>query len=443
MDRTAKIGCTAAAAGILLLLVTASTIGIYFLVSFQQGQTLFWEGHSAMNREEYDNAISKFDAALQKRLTHYYRTYAYENRAYCNYQKNKPDQAIHDYTEALRLNSNLSHAYYYRGVLNEHRKERDSAFSDYSNAIRCDPNLAGALYHRGLIFMLRQDFSSAISDFSEAIRSSPGDAAAYLERGNAYARTGSLDEALASYDSAVLEAPAFTRAYLERARLYRRKHELNKTLCDLDEAIRLDPKSAAALHERDRVLREATLEGGSIEAITEVIGRNPRDEKALEARGGIYLAKHDYERAISDFTECIRLTQSRSAYDHRAETYFKAGDYAKAVADYEEGAQHSGPVTVAAKGLAWLLATCPNPAFRHGKHAVEEARDDCERTAWKNWNCMDTLAAASAEAGNFADAVKYEEQALAMKELPSESQVEFQQRLALYEARKPYRDGKK
>jgi len=56
---------------------------------------------------------------------------------------------------------------------------------------------------------------------------------------------------------------------------------------------------------------------------------------------------------------------------------------------------------------------------------------------------MDTFAAALAEAGNFADAVKYEEQALAMKELPSESRADLQKRLALYESHKPFRDGKK
>ena len=77
------------------------------------------------------------------------------------------------------------------------------------------------------------------------------------------------------------------------------------------------------------------------------------------------------------------------------------------------------------------------------KQAVDIARHDCERTTWKNWKCIDTLAAASAEAGNFDDAVTYENQALAMKGVPANSRTELQQRLALYQSRKPYRDNSK
>jgi tetratricopeptide (TPR) repeat protein len=325
----------------------------------------------------------------------------------------------------------------------ENRREHDSAFADYSNAIRCDPNLASAFYQRGLIFMLRKDFASAISDFSEAIRSSPAYAAAYLERGNAFMQMGRQDEALASFDSAIAEAPAFGRAYAARARFHRQNHELEKALRDFNEAVRLDPKPVAVSRERDGVMREAIPETWSIAVINEAIDRNARDDKALEMRGSIYLAQHEYECAISDFTECIKLTQSQNAYCHRAETYFKAGDYPSAIVDYEEGAHHGGAIAVGTKRLAWLLATCPNAVFRNGARAVEEAKHDCDRTAWKNWNSIDTLAAALAEAGNFDDAVTYENQALAMKEVPANSRTELQQRLSLYKSRKPYRDNSK
>jgi tetratricopeptide (TPR) repeat protein len=437
-----KVGWVAALTG-LSLLVTISAVAAYFIISFAQGQKLFLEGHAAVDRGEYDKAISKLDAALEKQLTWYYRAYAYDNRGYCYYQKHLPDEAIHDYTEALRLNSNLPSAYYYRAVLMQNRQEHDRAFADYSNAIRCDPNFAGALYQRGLIYMLRKDFGAAVEDFSEAIRVFPQYAAAYLERGNAFLEMGRLDEAWASYDSAIAEAPAFAGAYAARARLHRRKHEPREALRDFNEAARLDPTAAAVSRERAQMMREAQRESWFMEVINQAIDRNPRDDVALAVRGGLYLVQREYDCAISDFTECIKLTQSRSAYDHRAETYFRAGDYVHAIADYEEGAHHSGKISDAATGLAWLLATCPDPLFRDGKHAVDVAKHDCERTTWKNWKCIDTLAAASAEAGNFEDAVEYENQALAMRGLPARSRPELQRRLELYQKGKPYRDDNK
>src|SRR5262249_32011036 len=50
---------------------------------------------------------------------------------------------------------------------------------------------------------------------------------------------------------------------------------------------------------------------------------------------------------------------------------------------------------------AWLLATHPDAKIRDGKLAVEEALAACEKSAWNDPRCVDTLAAAYAEVGRF------------------------------------------
>ncbi len=69
----------------------------------------------------------------------------------------------------------------------------------------------------------------------------------------------------------------------------------------------------------------------------------------------------------------------------------------------------------ALNGWAWLLATCPDEKFRAGRKAVELARQACVQTDWQSGGVLDTLAAAYAEAGQFTDAVRTQEQALADK----------------------------
>ena len=64
--------------------------------------------------------------------------------------------------------------------------------------------------------------------------------------------------------------------------------------------------------------------------------------------------------------------------------------------------------------LAWILATCPVAAIRDGKRAMAEATVACELTRWKDPDCVDTLAAACAEAKDFDGAVKWETQAIEM-----------------------------
>ena len=62
--------------------------------------------------------------------------------------------------------------------------------------------------------------------------------------------------------------------------------------------------------------------------------------------------------------------------------------------------------------LAWMLATSKDSRVRDGRRAVAIATKACILSNWKNAFSIDTLAAASATAGNFADAVKYQQLAI-------------------------------
>ena len=94
--------------------------------------------------------------------------------------------------------------------------------------------------------------------------------------------------------------------------------------------------------------------------------------------------------------------------------------------------------------LAWILATCPVAAIRDGKRAVREATVACELTRWKDVDCIDTLAAACAEASDFDAAVKWETQAIDMGKRPDsptvnrQKEVDMGDRLSLYKSRKSY-----
>ena len=87
--------------------------------------------------------------------------------------------------------------------------------------------------------------------------------------------------------------------------------------------------------------------------------------------------------------------------------------------------------------FAWLLATCSEAEFRDGLQAVSLGETLCELSEWKEADYIDTLAAAYAEAGNFNQAVKYQERCLELLDKDVE-QTEYTERLALYRAGKPY-----
>ena len=90
-------------------------------------------------------------------------------------------------------------------------------------------------------------------------------------------------------------------------------------------------------------------------------------------------------------------------------------------------------------GLAWLLATAPDDKVRDGKRAVELAKTACELTEHKNGGYLDTLAAAYAEAGDFKNAVEWQEKAIKAGDMPIKDMDAAKKRLELFKNKKPYR----
>ena len=89
--------------------------------------------------------------------------------------------------------------------------------------------------------------------------------------------------------------------------------------------------------------------------------------------------------------------------------------------------------------VAWFRATCPEARFRNGKEAVELATRACTLENWKDADGIDTLAAAYAEIGNFAEAERYQQKAMALLSEDEALRPKFRERLAQYRAKQPVR----
>jgi tetratricopeptide (TPR) repeat protein len=132
--------------------------------------------------------------------------------------------------------------------------------------------------------------------------------------------------------------------------------------------------------------------------------------------------------------------ETAKAYNERGAEQGNKGNFHGAIADHTKAIEMDPLYASAYNSLAWLWATCPQETYRDGKRALEYARKANELTYWEEPNYMDTLAAANAEAGNFDEAIKWQNKALSFPLFANNEGIDARARLQLYTERKPYRE---
>jgi tetratricopeptide (TPR) repeat protein len=259
-------------------------------------------------------------------------------------------------------------------------------------------------YNAGVAYVEQKEWTKAIHEFSEALRSSPTNVLAYEYRGAAYCVEGNIDEAIRDFSRGLQFDPANARLLFNRGSAYRSKCEFEKAIGDLTESLRL----------------------------------NSTNDLTYKTRAACYSATHQFDKAEPDWCEGLRLNpRDAIALYERGMIYSKLGRFDREVADYKAAVRIDPEYGKAYNALAWVQATCSVASIRNGKEAVEAATKACNLSKWANGEWIDTLAAASAEAGDFTSAVKYEQQAMEMSDITEQSRADMQRRLRLYQNKQP------
>jgi spermidine synthase len=115
--------------------------------------------------------------------------------------------------------------------------------------------------------------------------------------------------------------------------------------------------------------------------------------------------------------------------------------YAEALHYYCEALRLKPDFDAALNNLAMFRASCKQSEFRNGQEAVQLAEAACRLSGRRNPSYLGTLAAAYAEAGQFGDAVKTIQEALALAGASGANElIPIQtQMLQQFRAGKPYR----
>lgn len=141
-----------------------------------------------------------------------------------------------------------------RGIANRYAGKPDLALKDLEEAVRLAPRDSDLVGIRGMMWWANKNLDKAIADYTEAVRIDPTYAVGLRNRGMAWHAKGELDKAIADYTEAARVAPHYVPALQDRAATWRAKGEPRKALADLEEAMRIDPRFVAAMADLARLL---------------------------------------------------------------------------------------------------------------------------------------------------------------------------------------------
>jgi Tfp pilus assembly protein PilF len=176
--------------------------------------------------------------------------------------------------------------------------------------------------------------------------------------------------------------------------------------------------------------------------LRDAIRLEPDYPDAYANLGVAYVVEGRTEDALPMFERAIALAPEYPAiWRNYGETLASVGRYADAARAFRKALPSSPDDPDLLEGLAWVLATAPDVSVRDGKTAVALARRAAQLSG-EAPNVLDTLAAAHAESGEFADAVANAERALALARSGNHSDLipQIELRLDLYRHRQPYRE---
>ncbi|MFN2508557.1 MAG: tetratricopeptide repeat protein [Chthoniobacterales bacterium] len=426
-----------------------------------RGWAAFWgRGAILFERGEVARAAADFTEAIHAEPNH---PVAYIQRGHAYAALNELDAAIASFESALRIDPENQEARAARGDLYYRKGEVAKTLDDYAHlrtskgeewAARTAQPPPSAAKTDTAVLLLRANAEAQSGRIDQAIDiynqlllmnlSLPDASTACQNRGNAYRQKGDDERALRDYDQAIRFNPANAGAYVNRGVIYGHRGDDEAAIMDYTEAIRLDPKMHQAFHNRALAYRDQDKLDLAERDLTEAIRLDANFASAYVNRGAVHLAKGNLDRALADYEAALRVDPAvAEAYMGRADVLSRKLAYSRAAADWEKALSlRPARAERALNAFAWFRATCPAPAVRNGKQAIEAALQACELTDWMHGGYVDTLAAAYAENGEFEKAIEFQQYALRSEGMGPADRPGAEKRLSLYGQRRPYREEK-
>ena len=250
----------------------------------------------------------------------------------------------------------------------------------------------------------------AIAQARQALAVEPGSADAQGTLGAALARKGELDEAITHLDAALQSNPKLLRAHYNLANVWLQKGDIDRAITNYEQELQIQPQFA----EGQNNLASALFRKGRL------------DEAQQHLRNALELDPNNPE-----------------AHNNLGIALSQRGDMPQAIAQWNQTLAIQPDNLEAQCNLVWVYATFPDKSIRNGPKAVELAQRALQLSDGKNARIWRLAAAAYAEAGQFANAIKAAQNGLALAQAAGDTPLAqtLETNIKLFEENTPLRDA--
>jgi protein O-mannosyl-transferase len=329
----------------------------------------------------------------------------------------------------------------------------------WTRALACTSRNVFAHNNLGVALASRNEVDAAIDHFQKATDISPHFDMSYNNLGAALDAHGRSDEATAAYRKAAASPYMAAIEHYKKALQINPNswfvhHNLANALagCDrIDEAVAEYRKSLKIRPDypeaRNNLANTLIMQGHSDEAIAEyrkAINLKPEYADAHNNLGSALARRGEVDAAIAQFRSALAIEpDSADAHGNLGMALSKKGQIAEAMDHWREAVRLQPTNPHAVNRLAWAMATRPEPAIRNGDEAVELAQWAVQLSHAHEPVPMNTLAAAYARTGRFAEAKETAQKACRLAERQDDRALadSIKTKIALYEAHTPFLEG--
>ena len=363
----------------------------------------------------------------------------------------KTNEALQHYERALQIDPAIEGIHYALG--NWHRREGrlDEARREYLAELELHPRGALVKNNLGLVFTAQGKDDEAMACFKAALEINPDCLDAHNNLANMLAAKGKLDEALAHYLAALRLLPRHSETHLELpwllhfnlGRLLAQQSKPDEAAEHFAAVLRLKPNDPKVQNRLGLALVKLGKLDEAVALYQKALENNPTFGEARNNLGIVLARQGKLDEAVACFRRALQDgAEPAEAHKNLGMVLAAQAKVPEAVAHYRETLRLKPDLPDALNNLAWLLATHKEASVRNGAEAVQLAERAMHLAPKDDVPTLDTLAAAYAEAGRFADAAKTAQQAQALAQSAGNTNLasELGERLKLYQSQHPYRE---